>query len=806
MNAGSKTRKGAGGESAASKKRGAGTRSESKPISANGRSLIIVESPTKARTLSRYLGAHFVVMASMGHIRDLPERELGVDVERGFEPSYQLMTGKKRTVDALIEAARSAKEVFLATDPDREGEAIAWHIQHVISKGSGKKFQRVQFHEITKRAVEEALASPSTVDENKVEAQQARRIMDRLVGYQVSPLLWKTVTKGLSAGRVQSVALRLLCERAAAIDAFKSQEYWSIDGLFRTVQEEDISAHLYLFDGKKVSTPGDQGTQPKKGAKAESTLVIANKEEAGRICKALLGRDYKIDDVKRSVKKKSPPPPYITSTLQQDASRRLGFTVKRTMSVAQKLYEGLEVGPRGQVGLITYMRTDSTRMAPEAIGHVRSWIADNYSPGLVAPTVRVYHNKKGPVQDAHEAIRPADVSITPEQVKPHISPEEFRLYEMIWKRFVATQMLEAEYDVTTVTIISGPDIAFRATGQVLRQAGYLTLYPTSPGKSTAKKGDDDQPEPAEDSESLTKVPTRVTVGEAVDLRKLSPEEHHTEPPPPFTEASLVKELDDLGIGRPSTYATIISTLLDRTYAEKQAKALIPTDLGKTVNNILVDRFPEVFSIKFTALMEEELDKIEEGAGWRTVLSDFYTPFKEALDVAEGMRKSLKSQNAQLVGRACPDCGRYLVYRFGKKGKFISCSGFPECKFAENPNQKPVEVTDTPCPKCGKAMLKRTGRYGPFLGCSGYPECKTILPLASDARCPVAGCDGALAKRRSKTGKYFYGCNRYPKCDFISWDEPIGEGCPSCSAPTTFVKKSGDGVRFCRRCEWKQSAS
>lgn len=754
--------------------------------STRSRSLVIVESPTKARTLSRYLGAPFVVMASGGHVRDLPERDLGVNIERGFDPQYQPLPGKKRIVDALKSAAAGARRVLLATDPDREGEAIAWHIAYLIGGDKRNDIRRVQFHEITKRAVEEAIASPGSIDISKVEAQQARRIMDRLVGYQVSPLLWRAVTKGLSAGRVQSVALRLICEREAEIVAFVTQEYWTIDGKFAGREVAPFVARLVKYSGKKVELSDEKSV----------------KEAISR----LIGRSYSIADIKRTTKRRQPPPPYITSTLQQDAARRLGYTVKRTMSIAQKLYEGMTVGDRGQVGLITYMRTDSTRVSPEANAMARAFIAENYGEDSVAPFVRTYKNKNSAVQDAHEAIRPTDVRLTPEIVKTHLSPEEFKLYDLIWKRFIATQMKEAVYNVTTVSITDGVDSEFRATGQVIVQSGFLILSePKATNRSArGKAGETDEKGEDAEAETLTDLPPNLSVGMPLDLLGLDPAQHFTEPPPRFSEASLVKELDEQGIGRPSTYATIISTLLDRTYIEKREKLLHPTELGQTVNRILVDRFPDLFSVKFTAKMEEELDKIEEGAAWRTVLSDFYEPFKVALEAAQGMVRDLKKVSVQEVGRSCPDCGKALLYRFGKKGRFISCSGYPDCKYAENLQNEgqpaaPVETSEK-CPKCGKPMLRRTGRFGPFLGCSGYPSCKTILPLTTPHSCIEPDCTGNVVERRSKTGKIFFSCSRYPDCKFISWDPPADGPCAKCGAPSLFKKttRAGESV-YCKRC-------
>ncbi len=747
-----------------------------------GRSLIIVESPTKARTLSKFLGAHFIVKASGGHVRDLPQKELGVDLTRNFEPVYIPLPSKKKIIDELAALAHKCKEVILATDPDREGEAIAWHIGHILKLKSLKDVQRVQFHEITKSAVQAALATPGRIDMSKVDAQQARRIMDRLVGYQVSPLLWKTVTGGLSAGRVQSVALRLLCEREAEINAFKAVEYWTIDGKFKGENVDPFLARLVKIAGKKIELPDAKVTE-----NSVARLKVLT---------------YRVADIKKTRKKRSPYPPYITSTLQQDASRRLGFPVKRSMAVAQKLYEGIELGPKGFVGLITYMRTDSLRVSTESVEAARGFIASEYGPDFVSPSPRYYKNKKSTVQDAHEAIRPTDVRLTPESIKAFLTPEEFRLYDLIWRQFISTQMIDAEFDVTTVLIEGGREAEFRATGQITVREGFLLL-----SKSKKKKNEDDESveEKPDEEENLTAIPANLMVGMPLDLLDLKSDQHFTQPPPHYNEASLVKELDEKGIGRPSTYATIISTLLDRTYAERKEKLLFPTDLGKTVNTILVDRFPDIFSIEFTAKMEEELDKIEEGTVWRTVLDDFYNPFKAALDSALNMKTELKKNSLQPVGRKCPECSRDLIYKFGKRGKFISCSGFPECKYAENSSGEAPVMVEEKCPKCGLPLMKRTGRFGPFLGCSGYPKCKTIVQVTSQHKCPKEGCEGTISERRTKGMKIFFGCSRYPDCDFVSWDPPVEGPCPQCGAPTLLKKerKGGETIK-CGRCDWSKT--
>ncbi|MFH0765700.1 MAG: type I DNA topoisomerase [Calditrichota bacterium] len=742
-----------------------------------GYNLIIVESPTKARTLTKYLQSgnlKFHILASGGHVRDLPPKRFGVDIEHNFQPEYEVLSEKSKIVSDLKAAAKRADNIYLATDPDREGEAIAWHINCLIDPPARTPVWRVQFHEITKSAVQAALQSPGRIDQHKVDAQQARHILDRLVGYQVSPLLWKTVSRGLSAGRVQSVALRLICEREAEITAFVQEEYWTIDGLFKGEKVAEFTARLSKLDGKKAE--------------------IATQEQSKTICERVQTAKYYVSDVQVSHKKRTPAPPYTTSTLQQDAGRRLGLPVKRAMAIAQKLYEGIELGDKGAVGLITYMRTDSTRVAEEAVNNLRQFIAGAYGDKYLASKPRHYKNKKGPVQDAHEAIRPTDVTITPESVKGILAPPEYKLYDMIWRRFVATQMHEAEVDVTVVIITDGKGIELRASGQVITFPGYLTIYEDTAANSN---NEDDKQD----------LPPGLTVGLPLELLKLDPRQHFTQPPPRFTEAGLVKELDELGIGRPSTYATIISTLLDRKYVDHREKALAPTELGITVNRVLVDRFPDVFNVEFTAKMEEELDRIETGDPWLKTVEDFYTPFNLALQAAEAQYKEVKRELvAQPVGRPCPQCGGDLVYRWSRHGKFISCSNFPKCKFAENlaPAAEPVPSTET-CPQCGSPMVVREGRFGRFLGCSKYPKCKGLLNIASGYKCPRQGCEGDLVKRRSKTGRNFYGCNKYPTCDFASWDEPAGESCPQCGAPTVFIKKTtkAEPKVICRICNWSR---
>jgi DNA topoisomerase-1 len=748
------------------------TGAKSGSVDATGKNLVIVESPTKARTLNRYLGAGFTVLASGGHIIDLPPKKFGVNIAAGFKPQFEMLPSRKKIAGQLISAAEKASAIYLATDPDREGEAIAWHIKSVIARRTKNGIYRVQFHEITKTAVTAAMKNPGEIDPRKVDAQLARRIMDRLVGYQVSPILWKTVTGGLSAGRVQSVALRIICEREAAIAAFVKEEYWTIDGSFSGEKVNRFNARLSKLDGEKAAIP--------------------NEDTAKSISQRLEKSRYRVLDITTTRKRRQPYPPYITSTLQQDGGRRLGYPVKRTMALAQQLYEGVELGERGLTGLITYMRTDSTRVANEAVVAVRDWIASEYGHEFVADRPRVFKNKKGPVQDAHEAIRPTDVRITPEIAGKYLTPELGKLYELIWRRFVATQMAEADIDLTVVTIGDGDSVEFRTTGQTIRFPGFLSVY------ADVKTEEDKE-------EETSAIPPGLTVGLPLNLEGLDSKQHFTQPPPRFNEASLVKELDENGIGRPSTYATIITTLLDRKYVDRQNRSFLPTDLGQTVNRILIDRFPDIFNIEFTARMEDELDKIETGEDKLKVLQDFYGPFDIALKAAEKARSELRKEAAKPVGRQCPKCGGELVYRWGRFGQFISCSSFPKCKYSENLESTPTVEVDTKCPKCGSPMVVREGRYGRFLSCSQYPKCRGILPLTTGLACPVEGCSGHLSERKTKKGRTFFGCSRYPDCKFTSWDKPTAGPCPQCTAPTLFVKtsKSGEST-ICHRCDWKKT--
>ncbi len=721
-----------------------------------GKSLVIVESPAKARTINKYLGRDYTVLASVGHIKDLPKSKLGVDIEHGFEPSYVRIKAKQKTIRELKSAAKKADVIYLAPDPDREGEAIAWHIAEEIDKDR-KKTRRVLFNEITKDAIREAIAHPTDLDEKKFEAQQARRILDRLVGYQVSPVLWKKVRRGLSAGRVQSVAVRLVCDREAEIEAFKSVEYWHVDALFETPRGDTFSARLAKKDGKKL-VPGTE---------AEATAVVED----------LRGLDFIIGKVERKEVKRNPLPPFTTSKLQQEASRRLGFSAKKTMMIAQQLYEGVELGAAGPVGLVTYIRTDSTRLAPSAVKAVRAYIEKKYGPQYLPPRPMVYRKKKGKskTQDAHEAIRPTSMEYTPESIKGMLTPDQWRLYSLIWKRFVACQMAPAILDQTRVEVKGGP-YTLTASGSVMKFPGFTRVYEVAVDEAGKK----DSKEEEEGREKKSALLPPLDEGESLKLEEIIPSQHFTQPPPRYTEATLVKELEEKGIGRPSTYATILSTIQDRGYVEKEARRLRPTELGKLVNELLVQCFPEILDAEFTAHMEEELDMIEEGRlQWRDLMKEFYDPFSKRLETAKVEMKSVK-EDVTPTDIICDKCGKPMVIKWGRRGKFLACTGYPECtntgdfttdesgavKVAERRDE-----TDEKCPECSSPMVIKSGRFGRFLACSRYPECKKTMPYSTGVACPEDGCGGVLVERRTKKGRVFFGCSKYPACKHATWKLP-----------------------------------
>jgi DNA topoisomerase-1 len=723
------------------------------------KSLVIVESPAKAKTINRFLGPSYVVKASMGHVRDLPKKTLGVDVEKDFEPEYVTITGKKKTITALKAAAKKAKDIFLAPDMDREGEAIAWHLAALIDKDRSK-VKRVIFNEITGTAIKEAFDNPIDIDMRKVDAQQARRVLDRLVGYKVSPLLWKVFHKRTSAGRVQSVALRLMCEREEEIEKFIPREYWTIDGKFKSPRSDEFIAKLEKIGKAKV----ELGTE--KDAKDVET--------------DLKQQTYTIKDVKKRTKKRNPKPPYITSTLQQDAARRLGFSARKTMVVAQELYEGIDLGEKDRAGLITYMRTDSTRVANSALDSARNFITETFGKEYIPEKATKFRKGKAS-QDAHEAIRPTAVERTPDAVSSFLNKDQIRVYRLIWERFVASQMSQALFDQTTIEIEGGRYL-FKVTGSIMKFDGFLKVYH----------------EKTDDKETLLPV---LNTGEAVDLLALDVKRHETQPPPRYTEASLIKELEDKGIGRPSTYAAIITTVLDRGYVEKTKGSLVPTELGRTVLRVLLKIFPDIFDVGFTALMETELDRVETGQdGWVSVVKDFYEPFARSLEHASAMKDELKRAVEEETDIKCEACGSPMIKKWGRHGRFLACSAFPECKTTK-PLEEEEEHTDARCPECEGEMIVRTGRYGKFLACKRYPDCKGTRPFTLGIKCPNDGCEGELKEKRTKRGRIFYGCTKYPACKFATWDKPIGEACPECSHPIMLVKTTKDkGSRLkCPKC-------
>jgi len=726
--------------------------------------LVVVESPTKVRTIKKYLGNNYNVAATVGHIKDLPGKEMGIDVENGFKPKYSYIPGKQKVVKSLKQAAGDTNDVFLAPDPDREGEAIAWHTAEVLKK-KGRNFYRVLFHELTKNSIRKAMAQPEDLDRSKYEAQQARRILDRLVGYQVSPLLWRKVKGGLSAGRVQSVAVRIICERERAIQAFVPEEYWSITAHLESDAPPPFTAKLVKKAGEKIT--------------------ISDEKTTNNILKELDGEKFVVEKIQKKTIKKNPLPPFTTSKLQQEAIRKLRFSARKTMIIAQQLYEGIDLGPGEPVGLITYMRTDSTRIAAEAAVEAQQLILDRFGQDYALDKPRFFKNKKK-VQDAHEAIRPTAVLNTPENVKSHLSSEQHALYQLIWQRFVASQMAQALINQLSLSIKAGAYV-FTASGSTVKFPGFMALYMSV----------DDQV--ANDSEQKKPKLPVLSEGDILQLDKLDPKQHFTMPPPRFSEASLVKELEENGIGRPSTYASILSTIRGKGYVDLVKSYFRPSELGFIVNDLLVQNFPEVFDVEFTARMEENLDQVEsEKINLQQVLSGFYKPFKKDLDsAAEGML-SVKGVGMPTELK-CPECQKPLRIKVGKNGHFLACSGYPECTYSsdytrdEKGKVQPVappeeEVTDKNCEKCGMPMVVKRGRYGDFLACSGYPECKNTQSLNSNGSgnaigvsCPQKNCTGEVVERSSKRGKLFYGCNRFPECTFATWDKPIERECPVCDA-------------------------
>lgn len=732
--------------------------------------LIIVESPAKAKTLKKFLGAKYAVKASMGHIRDLPKKTLAIDVEHDFKPEYEISPDKKKVVKELKDAVNKAPDtiVWLAPDEDREGESIAWHLVYALGLKKGQ-FRRIAFHEITKPAVLKALENPRAIDINLVHAQQARRILDRLVGYKLSPLLWTKIRAGLSAGRVQSVAVRLIVDREREIEAFKPEEYWKIDC------DLEVKKGKFNADLSKI-----------KGKKAE----VNNKKKADEVLKDLNKAKYEVADVNKKAHKRKPAAPFITSTLQQEASRKLGFSVKQTMVVAQQLYEGMEHG-KDHTGLITYMRTDSYNLSKEFLKEVPKIVKKLYGEECVLDKPRIFTKKARGAQEAHEAIRPTHLSKTPKDLKAHLDPKQYRLYKLIWERTIASQMADAEVDITTVTVKAG-DYELTAKGEVIRKPGFMKAYVEST----------DDVEEAISSKDI--ILPDMQEGEACDLEKVNAEQKFTQPPPRYTEASLVKKLESEGIGRPSTYAPTISTIISRGYIEKQQdKKLYPMEIGTIVNDFLVKHFPGIMAYEFTAKMEDKLDDIAEGKEeWQPIIKEFYDPFEKNI---EKKKKEVKKSDVinEKTDEKCDVCGADMVVKLGKNGKFLSCSKYPECKNArpmkedlEKEKELQKQFKDEKCDKCGSQMIVKNGRFGEFLACSGYPKCKTTRPLshALKVKCPDCGSD--IVEKRTRRGKVFYGCTGYPTCKFATWKKPVEDKCPVCGGLQVEAKKN---MTKCEKC-------
>ncbi len=747
--------------------------------------LVVVESPAKGKTIKKYLGEDFEVLASYGHVRDLVPKEGAVDTEHGFRMKYQLIERNDRHVQAIARRLKSAEALYLATDPDREGEAISWHLYELLRQRGllkDKPVYRVVFHEITRRAIQEAIAHPRELSQDLIDAQQARRALDYLVGFNLSPLLWKKVRRGLSAGRVQSPALRLIVEREEEIERFVPREYWTLEADVRK-QERTFSARLSRFQGEKIEQ-----------------FSITDGERAQQVEQALLEAaqgHLRVARVERKQRRRNPAPPFITSTLQQEAARKLGFTAQRTMRLAQQLYEGVDIG-EGAVGLISYMRTDSVNLAQEAVAEIRGYIAERYGADQMPPKPRLYKTKAKNAQEAHEAIRPTSILRTPEALRGHLNKDQFRLYQLIWKRALACQMIHATIDTVAVDLAAGSEAnLFRATGSVIAKPGFMQVY--QEGRDDAK-GEDDE-----------RILPPLEVGDLLDLLGIRTDQHFTEPPPRYSEASLIKALEEFGIGRPSTYASIISTLQDREYVTLDKKRFRPTDVGRVVNRFLTSYFTRYVDYGFTAALEDELDAVSRGEeAWVPLLERFWRPFKDKVDhTQENVKRSDVTQEA--IDEKCPKCGGDLAIRLGRHGRFIGCTRYPECDYTRDlgddgrERAAPEIVEGRACPECAAPLHVKQGRYGKFIGCSAYPKCRYIEPLEKpeDTGVPCPKChQGTLMKRKSRRGKVFYSCSTYPECDYAVWNPPLDEPCPRCGWPilTLRTTKKRGTERVCPQKE------
>lgn len=756
-----------------------------------GKSLVIVESPAKARTINRYLGDAYEVKASMGHVRDLPKKGLAVDIEHDFEPTYKPISDKKKVISELRKSAKKADAVYIATDPDREGEAIGWHLLELLELDGTPVF-RVSLEEITASGVRRAFEHPADLDRHKVDAQQARRILDRLVGYKLSPLLWDKVRRGISAGRVQSVALRLVVDREREIEAFEPEEYWSILARLEGDEPPVFEAELRSRDGDKIDKIPDAEVARAilRGLGAGDAELTKDEHDDFEPLRSE-GVEFSVASVEAKERKRRPKPPFTTSQLQQSAARRLRFSVRKTMTLAQQLYEGVEAGKDGSVGLITYMRTDSTRVSSESQKEAKKVISGVFGEQFASPKPRNYRSRKG-AQEAHEAIRPTSVSRTPDQVKRFLDKDQYRLYELIWKRFVASQMKDALYDATTVDIDAvGRDdghrvtYGLRATGSVLKFPGFLAAWSD-----------------ADDPDRERQLPP-LSDGQTLTCLALQPRQHFTQPPPRYSEASLVRELERNGIGRPSTYAEILSKLRNRDYVRVEKRRFHPTELGTIVVDLLVENFQRIMDVQYTAKVEDRLDLIEAGEeDWVGALQRFWNRFEKELGRAEEEMRNIKREEIE-TDETCEKCGQPMVIKWGRYGRFLACTGYPECKNTKqirggNVEEGEVEVDEPEpigeqCPKCGKDLVRRIGRFGPFVGCSGFPDCRYIKPETTGVECPECG-EGELVKKRTRKGRTFYGCDQFPKCKFATWNEPQDRPCPQCGNPYVEIrrrKKSAD---------------
>jgi len=752
--------------------------------------LVIVESPAKAKTIEKFLGPGYRVLASFGHVRALPSKQGSVDIEQDFEPKYAVLPESKKHVDAIKAALKSADELLLATDPDREGEAISWHLLAALGFGGKKQpvpVRRVVFHEITRGAITEAVENPRDIALDLVDAQQARSVLDYLVGFNLSPFLWKKIRYGLSAGRVQSVALRLVCEREKEIQAFREQEYWTVGARLASNVSQSFTANLIEAGGKKLGK-----------------FDIPDQAAANGLVQTLSRAAYRVAKVTKSERKRQPSPPFTTSTLQQEASRKLGFTAKKTMSTAQKLYEGIDVG-EGTVGLITYMRTDSVVLSAQALEESRQVITALYGKEYALAKPRFFKNKSKNAQEAHEAIRPTYIAKTPAELKKYLSSDLFKLYELIWKRTVACQMAEALLDQTSVDIAAGEGYTFRAAGTVIRFPGFMKLY---------IEGIDD------DSEEKEGTLPPLVEGEKLSLQELLPEQHFTQPPPRYTEATLVKTLEEYGIGRPSTYASIMNTLVERKYCRLDKKRFFPEDVGMVVSDLLTTHFTRYVDYNFTAGLEEELDRVSRGEKqWKPLMREFWSPFSSLLKQKEGeVNKS--DLTTEALDEKCPECGEQLAVKLGRRGRFIACTGYKDgCRYTrpleQQEGQEPSEpvVSEEKCDKCGQPMLIKEGRYGKYLACSGYPACKNNQPLVkpkgTGVICPECR-EGELTEKKSRYGKMFYSCNRYPQCKFALWDLPVEQPCPKCGFPLLVkkvYKRTGEFLKCPKEgCDYKEGGT